>query len=243
MASETALLTLENLSAAYGPVTIIRDLCLSVGRGSCLALLGANGAGKTTLLRAIAGLMVRRTGRIVFDGIDVIGLATHEMVTRGMTLVPEGRHLFGPLTVDENLGLGAYPLRQQGRRSEEQAARDLVFDLFPRLKERRRQHAATMSGGEQQMLAIARALMCRPKVLLLDEPTVGLAPRVIGEMFAALAELKRRDVTIIVAEQRVPPALALSDRVVVLRLGGIALDVRSRDLTDSDEIRSLYLGA
>jgi branched-chain amino acid transport system ATP-binding protein len=242
LATEKILLDVANLAAAYGPVRILQDVSFTLAEGESLSVLGANGAGKSTLLRAISGLMVRRHGSIRMAGEEIAALRADEIVHRGISQVPEGRRLFFPLTVLENLEAGALPLRNTGRGAEVKAALDAVFELFPRLAERRAQISGTLSGGEQQMLAIARALMSRPRILLLDEPSVGLAPKVIEALFGVLHTLKGTGLTIILAEQHVPMALDLADRAIVLRLGRIALSGSPAALRDSDDIRRIYLG-
>jgi branched-chain amino acid transport system ATP-binding protein len=237
-----AILELHNAGAAYGRVEVLRDVSFQLGRSECLAVLGANGAGKTTLLRAIAGLMVRRSGRVTFAGTPIESHPAHAIVRLGCSLVAEGRHLFAPLSVDENLDAGALPLRASSRAAGIPAQRDLVYELFPRLAERRTQRAGTLSGGEQQMLAIGRALMAAPALLLLDEPSVGLAPLVVCEMFGALQRLKVRGLSIVIAEQHVPLALELADRAIVLHVGQVELAGPSRDLIATDAIRRIYLG-
>ena len=242
MAAEAPLLEIAGLSASYGPVRILQDISLGLARGESLTVLGANGAGKSTLLRAISGLMVRREGRISFAGEDITGLRADEIVHKGIVQVPEGRRLFAPLTVDENIETGALRLRRAGRHGEVAEARTMVLDLFPRLAERRHQVSGTLSGGEQQMLAIARALMSKPMILLLDEPSVGLAPKVIESLFGVLHKLKATGLTIILAEQHVPLALELADRAIILSLGKVALAGLPTELRDSEEIRRIYLG-
>lgn len=242
MAADAPILSLRNVEAAYGGVAVLHNVSWNLGAGTCLALLGANGSGKTTLLRSIAGALVRRRGSISFAGKDITQLAAHQIARLGLALVPEGRHLFSSLTVEENLKAGSFILRKQSRYGEQAAAEKFAYSLFPRLAERRQQQADTLSGGEQQMLAVARALMGRPRLLLLDEPTVGLAPKVVDEMFAAFSRLKREGLTIVVAEQHVPPALELADRALVLRLGSIAVDAPSALVKNSDELKRLYLG-
>ena len=242
MAADTPILDVANLSASYGPVRILHDISFSLAEGESIAVLGANGAGKSTLLRAISGLMVRRDGHIRFDGQDIANRRPDQIVHLGISQVPEGRRLFFPLTVTENLEAGALPLRQRGLGREVGDAMTMVFDLFPRLAERRAQMSGTLSGGEQQMLAIARALMARPRILLLDEPSVGLAPKVIEALFGVLHTLKGTGLTIIVAEQHVPMALDIADRVIILGLGRIALAGLPAELRDSEEIRRIYLG-
>ncbi len=242
MAADGALLQLHGAGAAYGRVAVLHDVSFALAAGGCFAVLGANGAGKTTLLRAIAGLLVRRSGRVVFAGAEIGNRPAHEIVRRGCSLVAEGRHLFPPLSVDDNLQIGAMPLRGTLRAREIPGNRDLVYTLFPRLAERRTQFAGTLSGGEQQMLAIGRALMAGPRLLLLDEPSVGLAPLVVREMFDALHRLKASGLTIIIAEQHVPLALELAERAIVLHIGRVELDGPSGDLLQSNAIRRVYLG-
>jgi branched-chain amino acid transport system ATP-binding protein len=242
LAADSPLLEITALSASYGPVRVLHDVSFNLAEGESVAVLGANGAGKSTLLRAISGLMVRREGSIRLAGKDIARLRPDEIVHLGISQVPEGRRLFFPLTVLENLEAGALKLRNTGRGAEVKEALAVVFDLFPRLSERRAQISGTLSGGEQQMLAIARALMSRPRILLLDEPSVGLAPKVIEALFGVLHTLKGTGLTIILAEQHVPMALDLADRVIILRLGHIALSGLPATLRDSEEIRRIYLG-
>ncbi|MGE0751452.1 MAG: ABC transporter ATP-binding protein [Variibacter sp.] len=242
MVTDAHLLRVEGLTASYGPVVILRDVSFDLAASESLAILGANGAGKTTLIRAICGLLVRREGRIVYDGADIAPRRSDEIVRLGLSQVPEGRHLFPPLSVIENLRAGALPLALSRRSGEVEDQLDLVFELFPRLKERRDQIAGTLSGGEQQMLAIGRALMSKPRVLLLDEPSVGLAPKVIESLFAVLHKLKASGLTLLLAEQNVALALELSDRAVVLRLGRVALAGTAAELKGTSEIQRIYLG-
>ncbi len=242
MAADSPILDVANLSASYGPVRILHDISFTLAEGESIAVLGANGAGKSTLLRAISGLMVRREGQIRFNGQDIANRRPDEIVHLGISQVPEGRRLFFPLTVTENLEAGALALRRRGLGNEVGDAMTMVFDLFPRLAERRAQISGTLSGGEQQMLAIARALMARPRILLLDEPSVGLAPKVIEALFGVLHTLKGTGLTIIVAEQHVPMALDIADRVIILGLGRVALSGLPAELRDSEEIRRIYLG-
>jgi branched-chain amino acid transport system ATP-binding protein len=237
-----AALRLDGVSAWYRQVRTLYDIDLALAPGASLAVLGANGAGKTTLLRAISGVMVRREGSIAFGGAELTRLGAHEIVRSGISHVPEGKHLFAPLTVAENLEIGALPLQQTGRAAEAEPARHLVHSLFPVLAKRAGQAAGTLSGGEQQMLAIGRALMSRPKVLLLDEPTVGLAPKVNETLFTALGRLKELGVAIVVAEQAVGLACGLADDAVVLHLGRIAMRGRAGDVRNDPELKRLYLG-
>jgi branched-chain amino acid transport system ATP-binding protein len=223
-------------------VRILHDVSFTLAEGESISVLGANGAGKTTLLRAISGLMVRREGSVSFAGREIAALRPDEIVRLGISQVPEGRRLFFPLTVQENLESGALPLRNGGRGAEVADAMAMVLELFPRLAERRDQISGTLSGGEQQMLAIGRALMSRPRLLLLDEPSVGLAPKVIESLFGVLHALKGTGLTILLAEQHVPLALELADRAIILGLGRVALSGLPAELRDSEEIRRIYLG-
>jgi branched-chain amino acid transport system ATP-binding protein len=243
LAAETATLAeLTNVSLSYGPVGVLKEITLSVGAGSSLAVLGANGAGKTTLLRGISGVIVRRSGSIRFEQREISALAAHEIVRLGISHVPEGKHLFKPLSVRENIEMGALPLHQSGRSGESAACRDMVYELFPVLKAKGAQVAGTLSGGEQQMLAVARALMSQPKMLLLDEPSVGLAPRIIDALFAALKRLKALGIVVVVAEQIVRLACELADEAVVMHLGRIAMKGPAAEIRDNPELKRLYLG-
>jgi branched-chain amino acid transport system ATP-binding protein len=242
LAPDSTLLKLTNVSASYGRVEVLHDINLAVGSGQSLAILGANGAGKTTLLRAISGLMVRRVGSIAFAGRELADLQPHDIVACGISHVPEGKHLFKPLTVAENIEIGALPLHRAGRGNEAEQMRKLVYSLFPILQERSLQIASTLSGGEQQMLAIARALMSRPKALLLDEPSVGLAPKVNETLFAALGRLKQLNLLIVIAEQVVRLACDLADHALVLHLGRIAMRGASQDVRHDPALERLYLG-
>lgn len=236
------LIELTNVSLSYGVVRVLSDISLSINAGTSLAVLGSNGAGKTTLLRGISGVMVRRNGSIQFEGREISGLGAHDIVRHGISHVPEGKHLFKPLTVRENIEIGSLPLHQSGRPAEADGCRDLVYELFPILKARGGQIAGTLSGGEQQMLAIARALMSRPKMLLLDEPSVGLAPKVNDALFAALKSLKALGIVVVVAEQVVRLACDLADEAVVMHLGRVAMTGPSADVRDSPQLKRLYLG-
>jgi branched-chain amino acid transport system ATP-binding protein len=236
------LLKLTNVRASYGRVETLHDVSFELAPGQSLAVLGANGAGKTTLLRAISGLMVERRGSIQFDGDEVSRLPPHDIVTLGLSHVPEGKHLFGPLTVAENIEIGALTLHRTGRQNESGEARELIYRLFPILRERLTQIASTLSGGEQQMLAIARALMSRPRVLLLDEPSVGLAPKVNDTLFQAFAQLKKLNVVVVVAEQVVKLACDLADYALVLHLGRVAMHGPPQTIRNDPELKRLYLG-
>ncbi len=238
---DPALLRVEGLHAGYGRVPVLHGVDLHVDRGEIVTLVGANGAGKSTLLRTIVGFVRASQGRIVFDGDDISRIVPERAVRRGIALVPEGRMLFGPLTVEENLRLGAFA---RGRESAGHGS-DLegVFALFPVLRDRTGQTASTLSGGEQQMLAIGRALMSRPSLLLLDEPSLGLAPKVIAEIFGTLGVLREQGLTVLLVEQDVKVALRHSDRGYVMRTGTIAMTGTSADLMADDDVRLIYLGA
>ena len=234
------MLEVHNLSVQYGAITALHGISLTVPTGGIVTLIGGNGAGKTTTLRAISGMVKPTSGRILFDGQDITGLAPHEIVRRGLAHSPEGRLVFANLTVMENLQMGAYLQRDSQWIASEL---DYVFGMFPRLQERREQHAGTLSGGEQQMLAIGRALMSRPRFLMLDEPSLGIAPLLVKEIFARLVELNReRLLPILLVEQNAHLALEVSSHGYVLETGRVLLSDRSSVLRDSPEVRSAYLG-
>jgi branched-chain amino acid transport system ATP-binding protein len=220
-------------------VAVLRGASLAVGPREIVALVGANGAGKTTTLRAVSGLVRPTGGAIRFDGARIDTLAPHEIVGRGLLQVPEGRKIFPSLTVEENLDLGAYARAAKARRAK---ARARVFDLFPILAERRRQAAGTLSGGEQQMLAIGRSLMGGPRLLMLDEPSLGLAPLVVDRIFDVIRTINADGVPILLVEQNVQRSLAIADRAYVLEQGIVALSGPGRELLDRDEVRRAYLG-
>lgn len=232
------MLVCEGVSAFYGPIQALRDVSFSVSRGTILAVLGANGAGKTTLVNTISGLVRSRSGSIQLDGRRIDRLSPERIVRLGVTQVPEGRQLFPDLTVAENLRMGAYLRRGGGVRTDLGA----VLERFPALKGRTRQLAGTLSGGEQQMLAIARALMARPRLLLLDEPSLGLSPLLVRQLFQTLAELGREGMTMVLAEQNAHLSLEVAQRGVVLETGRVALEGRSDELRRTDRVRQLYLG-
>ena len=235
----SALLAIENLFAGYRDITVLRDITLSIEAGQVVALLGANGAGKTTLLRAVSGL-VESAGGIRLDGRPLSGLPPESIAQRGVAHVPEGRGTFAHLTVDENLQLGAWLRRD---RVGITADRERMFQRFPRLKERLRQQAGTLSGGEQQMLAIARALMSRPKLLLLDEPSFGLAPRLVSELFEALATLRNEEqMAMLVVEQNAHVALELADSAYLLEAGRLVAGGSAQALRDDPRVQRAYLG-
>jgi len=234
-----ALLRLENLHAGYGPITALRGLDLVVAPGELVCLIGANGAGKTSTLRAISGLLPPARGRIVFDGREIHGHEPATILKAGIAHCPEGRRVFPYLTVEENLAMGAYVRRDRSAIADDA---EQVCRHFPILAERRRQMAGTLSGGEQQMLAIARALMARPRLILFDEPSLGLAPTVVEMTFAIIAEIRRRGTTVLMVEQNAYAALRMADRAYVMETGRIVLEGRARDLLDDDHVRRAYLG-
>ena len=235
----TAILATKALCASYGPTQVLQSLDLEVARGGVVALLGANGAGKTTTLRAICNMMVRTKGEISLSGERIDGRPSEDIVRLGVAHVPDGRGTFVSLTVEENLRLGAYTRRDKG------VAQDFerVYAYFPRLKERRRQQAGTLSGGEQQMLAISRALMLRPKLLLLDEPSIGLAPRNVQEIFRILRSINRQDgVSMLLVEQNASIALELADQAYLLETGRIIMSGPSKVIASDESVRRAYLG-
>jgi branched-chain amino acid transport system ATP-binding protein len=237
------MLRVKNLEAAYGPLKVLRKVSLHIAPGEIVTVIGANGAGKTTLLKTISGLLSARGGEILFEKQDLRKLPAERIVLLGCSLVPEGRQLFAPLTVRENLILGASV--QYRRKRREEVAEDLgrVFGLFPRLKEREEQLAGTLSGGEQQMLAIGRALLSRPRLLLLDEPSMGLAPRMVREIFAHIAGLRKEfGLTILLVEQNARGALGVADRGYVLETGRMVLQGPSDELLSNKDVQRAYLG-
>jgi branched-chain amino acid transport system ATP-binding protein len=241
VADMSEVLRVRDLVVSYGAVSALRGVSLHVGRGEVVALLGANGAGKSTMLRTISGLMLPKSGEIRFLGQRIDGTPPARIVRRGLAHSPEGRRLFGSLTVAENLRLGA---STRSDRSGIEADRERLYALFPVLKERARQQAATLSGGEQQMVALARALVAGPKLLLLDEPSLGIAPIIMQQIFASLAELKSSGVTMLLVEQNMSLALDLADRAYVLRTGEVSLEGDARELkANYEEVAAAYLGA
>ncbi len=242
MPEAASLLELRDVRSGYGRVEVLHGVDMAVAAGELVAVIGANGAGKSTLLKTIVGLTPPRAGVMTYDGAELRGPRPERLVRRGLALVPEGRLLFAPMTVRDNLALGAYGApRDKRRASAEALAR--VQALFPVLGERADQPAGTLSGGEQQMLAIGRALMSQPRLLLLDEPSLGLAPKVIAEIFAALEALRGDGVTIVLVEQDARLALKHADRGYVMRTGRVALTGRADELLADESVRSIYLGA
>ena len=233
------MLSIENISVNYGAIEALRGVSIHVEKGEVVTLIGANGAGKTTTLRTITGLLEPREGRITFEGEDIGGKPTHKLVARGISMSPEGRGVFANLSVRENLQMGAY---LQKNRAEIASGMNRIFEMFPRLKERESQKAGTLSGGEQQMLAMGRALMSRPRLLLLDEPSLGLAPLVVHTIFEAIEEIRSKGTTILLVEQNANAALSHSDRAYVLETGHIVMEGSSKELANDPRIKEAYLG-
>ncbi len=233
------LLVLDKLAVAYGEIRAVKGIDIVVGKGELVALIGTNGAGKTTTLKGICGLQPVKSGTIRYDGNDVTGMKSFELVRRGLAMVPEGRGVFGGLTIDENLAMGAYI-----RNDRAAIAADLngIYELFPRLHERRKQTAGTLSGGEQQMLAIGRALMSRPRMLLLDEPSMGLAPLMVQKVFETVLSVSRSGVTILLIEQNAKLALEVSTHAYVMESGEITLAGDSKALLHDPKVQAAYLG-
>jgi len=238
-ASANPLLELRKLEVAYGGIHAVKGIDLDVGDGELVCLIGANGAGKTTTLRGICGLQPVKAGTIRYAGDSIAGRPAFELVRKGLAMVPEGRGVFGALTIEENLAMGAYVRTDAaGIRSDVER----VFGLFPRLKERRRQTAGTLSGGEQQMLAMGRALMSKPRLLLLDEPSMGLAPLMVQKVFETVVAVSKEGVTILLIEQNAKLALEVSDRGYVMESGAITLSGNAKTLLDNPAVRAAYLG-
>ncbi|HLE94948.1 MAG TPA: ABC transporter ATP-binding protein [Acidimicrobiia bacterium] len=230
------MLEVSRIYAGYQGNDVVHDVSFHVEEGEAVMIIGSNGAGKTTLFRTMCGLLAASSGKVRFRGEEIAGLPAQHIVRRGIGFVPAERHLFPRMTVQENLSLGAYPKRPDPE------TMSVVIDLFPRLAERRRQRAGTMSGGEQQMLAVGRALMSRPRLLVLDEPTTGLAPKLAHEAYEALQVLRRQGLTLLVAEQQVPLAMAFCDRGYVLENGFVRLEGSSQQLAADPRVRTAYLG-
>lgn len=237
--ANSAMLTLEDVSVNYGAIEALTGISMHVEAGEVVTLIGANGAGKTTTLRTITGLLQPRNGKITFEGEDISGRPTHKLVAKGISMSPEGRGVFANLSVTENLRMGAY-LKKDKRAIAAEMER--AFQMFPRLKERESQKAGTLSGGEQQMLAIGRALMSQPRLLLLDEPSLGLAPLVVHTIFEAIDEIKSKGTTILLVEQNAHAALKHSDRAYVLETGRIVMEGPSQELAADPRIKEAYLG-
>ena len=233
------MLTIKNLNVYYGAIHAVKDLNMEVGDGEIVTLIGSNGAGKSTTLHTISGLIKPKTGSILYKGEEIVGVPAHKLVGRGLVQVPEGRHVFAEMTVMENLDMGAYL-----RTDKDGIARDKekVFEKFPRLKERISQSAGTLSGGEQQMLAMGRALMSRPQLLILDEPSMGLAPLLVREIFSIIKEINSEGTTVLLVEQNANMALSIADRAYVLETGRVVLSGTAAELAASEAVQKAYLG-
>ncbi|MCQ2406755.1 MAG: ABC transporter ATP-binding protein [Oscillospiraceae bacterium] len=232
------LLSVKDINVYYGQIHAIKDISFEVNEGEIVTLIGANGAGKSTTLKTISGLMRARTGSIEFDGKPISSTPAHKIVTGGLVHVPEGRRIFTSMTVEENLEMGAFIVKDKS--NDDQLAH--VYDLFPRLKERRKQIAGTLSGGEQQMLAMGRGLMSSPKLMMLDEPSMGLAPILIQQLFDIIQSLHEAGTTILLVEQNAQMALSIADRAYVLETGRITLSGTGKELSESESVRKAYLG-
>ena len=234
-----AMLEVKNLEVYYGVICALRGISFEVNQGEIVSLIGANGAGKTTMMQSIVGLIPKRNGTVCFEGQDITKTPCHKIVQMGMTQVPEGRRIFQELSVYENLLMGAYTMRDQ-----QQFKKDLesIYERFPRLAERRNQIAGTLSGGEQQMLAMSRAIMCHPKLLMLDEPSMGLSPLLVDQVFEIIKDINRDGTTILLVEQNAGKSLAISDRAYVIENGNIVLSGTGEELAASEKVRKAYLG-
>ena len=235
-----AMLEIRDLEVNYGAINAIKKISFDVNQGEVIALIGANGAGKTTTLHAISGLIPASSGTIELDGKNLQKVSPDKIISLGLSHVPEGRHVFARMTVEENLRMGAYIIKDQERINENL---EKVYGHFPRLKERRRQLAGTLSGGEQQMLATGRALMTDPQIVLMDEPSMGLSPLLVKEIFAIIQQLHESGITILLVEQNAKMALAVSDRAYVLETGKISMSGKASELAEDDRVRKAYLGA
>ena len=233
------MLEVKNLSVSYGAIEAVKDISFTVNDGEIVSLIGANGAGKTTTLHTITGLVPAKSGSMMYNGVDLLKTHNNKIVTLGMAHIPEGRHVFTRMSVEENLEMGAFSLKDQ---SDLKKDLDMVYGLFPRLKERRNQKAGTLSGGEQQMLAMGRALMSHPKTILMDEPSMGLSPKLVKEIFSIIRKLHEQGITILLVEQNAKMALEIANRAYVLETGTIKMEGEANELANNIEVRKAYLG-
>ena len=234
------MLEVKNLSVSYGAIEAVKDISFTVNAGEIVSLIGANGAGKTTTLHTITGLVPAKSGSVMYNGVDLLKTHNNKIVTLGMAHIPEGRHVFTRMSVEENLEMGAFSLKDQSGLKKDL---DMVYGLFPRLKERRNQKAGTLSGGEQQMLAMGRALMSHPKTILMDEPSMGLSPKLVKEIFSIIRKLHEQGITILLVEQNAKMALSIADRAYVLETGRITMEGDAKELLNNEQVRKAYLGA
>lgn len=234
------MLEVKNLSVSYGAIEAVKDISFTVNAGEIVSLIGTNGAGKTTTLHTITGLVPAKSGSVMYNGVDLLKTHNNKIVTLGMAHIPEGRHVFTRMSVEENLEMGAFSLKDQ---SDLKKDLDMVYGLFPRLKERRNQKAGTLSGGEQQMLAMGRALMSHPKTILMDEPSMGLSPKLVKEIFSIIRKLHEQGITILLVEQNAKMALSIADRAYVLETGRITMEGDAKELLNNEQVRKAYLGA
>lgn len=234
------MLEVKNLSVSYGAIEAVKDISFTVNDGEIVSLIGANGAGKTTTLHTITGLVPAKSGSMMYNGVDLLKTHNNKIVTLGMAHIPEGRHVFTRMSVEENLEMGAFSLKDQ---SDLKKDLDMVYGLFPRLKERRNQKAGTLSGGEQQMLAMGRALMSHPKTILMDEPSMGLSPKLVKEIFSIIRKLHEQGITVLLVEQNAKMALSIADRAYVLETGRITMEGDAKELLNNEQVRKAYLGA
>ena len=234
------MLEVKNLSVSYGAIEAVKDISFTVNAGEIISIIGANGAGKTTTLHTITGLVPAKSGSVMYNGVDLLKTHNNKIVTLGMAHIPEGRHVFTRMSVEENLEMGAFSLKDQ---SDLKKDLDMVYGLFPRLKERRNQKAGTLSGGEQQMLAMGRALMSHPKTILMDEPSMGLSPKLVKEIFSIIRKLHEQGITILLVEQNAKMALSIADRAYVLETGRITMEGDAKELLNNEQVRKAYLGA
>lgn len=235
-----AMLEVRNLNVYFGVIQAIKDISFDVNQGEVVALIGANGAGKTTTLHTVTGLLSAESGTISLDGKDITKTPAHKIVSMGMAHVPEGRRVFASLSVYDNLKMGAYTRKDK---KEIQSSLEMVFSAFPRLEERRNQIAGTLSGGEQQMLAMGRALMSKPRILLMDEPSMGLSPLYVNEIFTIIEKIQSEGTTVLLVEQNAKKALSIADRAYVLETGRIIMEGKASDLLEDERVRKAYLGA